>query len=314
MARGQPSIGIFSAEGGQFIGGHGMSADAKIRTAAGLSALWDGEPVKRVRAVDGVTFLPGRRVCLSLMAQPDVAAVMLSDCVLAEQGLLSRTLVAAPESAMGTRLWHEPQPDSSKALNKYEAILLRMLEAPLPLVDGKTNELCPRPLSLSPSAREKLTKFSDHVEKMIGPGGELEPIRGLANKLPEHAARLSAVLTLVEDLRANEIPANQVAAGIELAQFYAGEALRLFAAGLVNPQLRLALKLLHWLNTSWNADVIPLVEIYQRGPNAIRDKATALRIVETLEEHHWLARIKGGGIIAGVRRQDIWLINRVGSQ
>ena len=40
-------------------------------------------------------------------------------------------------------------------------------------------------------------KFADHVKRAIAPGAELEPIRGLANKLPEHAARLSAVLTLV---------------------------------------------------------------------------------------------------------------------
>ncbi len=314
LAAGLPSIGIFSAEGGQFIGGHGMKEDAKLRTAAGLSALWDGESVNRVRAGDGVTLLPGRRVCLHLMAQPDVAAVMLSDHLLADQGLLSRILVASPESVMGTRLWHESQPNSRKALITYESILLRLLEEPFPLADGKTNELRPRPLSLSPTAREKLTQFSDHVEKMIAPGRELEPIRGLANKLPEHAARLSAVLTLVEDLKANEISANQMAAGIELAQFYAGEALRLFAAGLVNSDLRLAEKLLHWLHTSWNHDAISLVEIYQRGPNPIRDKATAARIVETLEEHGWLARIEGGGIIAGVRRQDIWLVNRGGLQ
>ena len=36
-------MGIFAAEGGQFIAGH-----AKLRTAAGLSALWDVEPIKRV--------------------------------------------------------------------------------------------------------------------------------------------------------------------------------------------------------------------------------------------------------------------------
>jgi len=38
LAAGHPSIGIFAAEGGQYIGGHGMSDDARLRTAAGLSA------------------------------------------------------------------------------------------------------------------------------------------------------------------------------------------------------------------------------------------------------------------------------------
>ena len=38
LAEGQASIGIFAAEGGQFIGGHGMSDEARLRTATGLSA------------------------------------------------------------------------------------------------------------------------------------------------------------------------------------------------------------------------------------------------------------------------------------
>src|SRR5215470_20343234 len=92
LAEGQPSIGIFAAEAGQFIGGHGMADDAKLRTAAGLSALWDGAPIKRVRALDGFTVLPGRRVAMHLMTQPDVAAIWFGDRLLVEQGLMSRVL------------------------------------------------------------------------------------------------------------------------------------------------------------------------------------------------------------------------------
>ena len=62
FAVGWPSLGIFAAEGGQFIGGHGMTDEAKLRTAAGLSAAWDGEPFKRVRSGEGVSILPGRRL------------------------------------------------------------------------------------------------------------------------------------------------------------------------------------------------------------------------------------------------------------
>jgi hypothetical protein len=46
----------------------------------------------------------------------------------------------------------------------------------------------------------------------------LEPVRGLANKLPEHAARLAAILALVDDLGAPEIGANHLRAGIALAE------------------------------------------------------------------------------------------------
>jgi hypothetical protein len=56
---GHPSLGIFTSEGGQFIGGHGMTQEAKLRTATGLSKLWDGTPVDRVRGGDGVSSLGG---------------------------------------------------------------------------------------------------------------------------------------------------------------------------------------------------------------------------------------------------------------
>ena len=117
LAVGLPSVGIFAAEGGQFVGGHGMSDDAKLRTASGLSALWDGEPIKRVRALDGFTALPGRRVTMHLMAQPDVAAIWFGDRLLEAQGLLSRVLLTAPEPASGTRAWREPRPKATRASN-----------------------------------------------------------------------------------------------------------------------------------------------------------------------------------------------------
>jgi len=62
LAIGWPSVGIFATEGGQFIGGHGMSDDNKLKTAAGLSDIWDGKPIRRVRSGDGSTILPGRRL------------------------------------------------------------------------------------------------------------------------------------------------------------------------------------------------------------------------------------------------------------
>ncbi|MET0527707.1 MAG: DUF3987 domain-containing protein, partial [Microvirga sp.] len=42
------------------------------------------------------TLLPGRRLSLHLMVQPDVANLLLCDRLLADQGLLSRLLVTAP--------------------------------------------------------------------------------------------------------------------------------------------------------------------------------------------------------------------------
>ena len=96
---------------------------------------------------------------------------------------------------------------------------------------------------------ETWTAFCDHVERELGPGGSLEPVRGFANKLPEHAARLAGVLAIVADPRCTEISSGHIDAGIELAQHYAMEALRLFDAGSASPEILRAEQLLDWLRS-----------------------------------------------------------------
>jgi Protein of unknown function (DUF3987) len=310
FAAGRPSLGIFSAEGGQFIGGHGMNEDNKLKTAAGLSCAWDGEPIRRVRAGDGASILSGRRLAAHLMAQPDVASILFRDRLLADQGLLSRLLVTAPDSAAGTRLWHEERPEADRDLRRYGARVLEILETPLPLAHGKSNELEPRPLPLAPAARQLWVAFVNHVEKAIAPTGELSSVRGMANKLPEHAARLAAVLTLVRDIHATTIGADAMEAGIALAEHYATEALRLFGASQVNADLRLAQALLNWLLNWWKEPAVSLPDIYQRSLNAIGDQATARRLVAVLEDHGWLVKIPKGALVAGQRRRDAWRIVR----
>jgi hypothetical protein len=118
------------------------------------------------------------------------------------------------------------------------------------------------------------------------------------------------VLTLVRDIHAAEIIDAELAAGIELAQHYAAEALRLHGTSRVGESLRQARDLLDWLRLRWNEEVISLPGIYQRGPNSIRDADTAKKAVAILEDHGWLIRIAEGAVVAGVRRRDAWKIVR----
>ena len=307
MQQGQPSMGIFSSEGGQFIGGHGMSDENKLASAAAYSSSWDGEPIKRVRAKDGVTVLVGRRLSMHLMVQPEVAHLLLGDPLLADQGMLSRYLVTAPETRSGKRFFREPSPDARLKLMAYERQMHEILALPLPLASGKANELEPRILRLSRDARTLQINFSDHVEGRIGPEGEFKPIISLANKLPEHAARLAGVLTIFEDPAADEIQPEYMLRGITLARHYAAEALRLAQATRIDQELRLATILLQWL-PSWDDANISVRDIYQYGPNAIRDRKTALRAVAVLEAHGWLVKLPSNSTVKGERRRQAWKI------
>jgi hypothetical protein len=310
LAVGQPSIGIFAAEGGQFVGGHGMSDEARLRTAAGLSSAWDGEPIRRVRVGDGFVILPGRRLSLHLMLQPEVANIWLRDRLLVGQGLLSRILITAPNTAMGGRLSHVEAPGTAPAMARYGASILGMLERQAPLAGHARNELAPRSLPLSAAAAQMWSRFADRIETMLAPDRELRPISGIANKLAEHAARIGAVLTLVRDVDAAEVAAAEMAGGIELVQHYAAEALRLHGGSLVSADLRLAQMAIDWMLLHWLEAAISLPDLYQRGPAAIRDSHTARRAVAILEEHGWLLRIQEGATIAETRRREAWLIVR----
>lgn len=307
---GHPSLGVFAAEGGQFIGGHGMSPENKLRTATALSDLWDGSPIKRVRAGDGAIMLPGRRLSMHLMVQPDVAAVLLTDHVLADQGLLSRILATAPDPTSGSRFWRDPKPESETAIKLYGKRLLAILEMPPPLAESKANELIPRQVPLSSEAWQGWIAFADHVERQIGPGGDLESIKGLANKLPEHAARLAAVLALADDLNAQAVSAGDLGYGIQLAEHYAAEALRLFNAGRMDPDLLLAQRTLDWLTEKWPHDHIGLSDLYRLGPGPIRDRKTAKKVAGILADHGWLVASEGGAEIDGEHRREAWRVVR----
>jgi Protein of unknown function (DUF3987) len=199
---------------------------------------------------------------------------------------------------------------------------------PLPLVKGKRNELEPLALHMDENATKMWGAFADKIEVQIGRGGNLAPISGLANKLPEIAERLAGALMAFETLGGSSVaivagvaapvPENQesggcltakyLARGIKLAEHYAAEALRTAVEVKIDGDLVRAQRLLDWLHERWDEPAVCLTDIYQYGPSAIRDNATAKRLVGILEAHGWLTKIKGGAEIKGKKRREAWRI------
>ena len=301
----RPWGGLFTAEGGLFLGGSAMNDETRMRTGALLNTLWDGDPIRRLRITTGAAFLPGRRCSAHIMVQPAIASRFLADATLAGIGTLARTLLVAPAGTAGTRFFREPSPAAALAMADYDARLSAMMQRTLRTVGDDPTVLDPLVLHLDPDARDMWIEFHDAAEKAQAIEGPLRPIAPFASKMAEHAGRLAAVLTVYADPGAVEVGAEAMASGIELVKHYADELLRLQDAGRHSPDLVLAARLLAWWQERPDRRC-HLAGIYQRGLNAISDAATARRIVAILEDHGWVNRLPMGVELDGVPRKDAW--------
>ena len=307
-ATGQPSLGIFSDEGGQFLGGHAMNSDNRQKTLTALNDLWQGNPIRRTRAGDGAYTLYGRRLAVHLMAQPGVAHAFMADPLAADSGFLARFLICEPPSAIGTRRHRHMTPDGG-ALGAFSNRLREILDTAMAM-DADKRELQARILPLGNGARSLLIEFHDTIETLQAPGGDLAHITGTASKAAEQAGRIAGVLTLWQDLNAVEVSAQDMAHAITLAQFYLTEAARLAEAATVSTEIERAERLRKWLLESWGEVDIAQAEVVQSGPYALRDVKAAKPALALLEQHGWLMRLEKGAEVRGSARKDAWRIVR----
>jgi hypothetical protein len=306
FAHGQPSLGLFSDEGGQFLGGHAMNSENRQKTLAALNDLWQGNPIRRTRSGDGHVTLYGRRLAVHLMVQPIVAQGFMVDPLAAGTGFLSRFLICEPPSAIGYRMQANAKPDDV-ALVRFEERLRYILETPLPM-DLETRELQPCNLALSNNARARLVDFADAIEAAQAPGGDLVHITGAASKAAEQAARIAGVLSLWRDLNASQVEAGDMEDAIELAQFYLSETSRLSSATTVSAEIDRAEALRQWLLGDWPHPEIMARDVVRLGPNPLRESPKARAALGVLEKHGWLVPLDTGTVVRGAARKKAWAI------
>ncbi len=288
-----------------------MSAENALKTSAQFSDLWDGSPIKRMRAGEGVAVVRNRRLCFHLMMQPGAAHQWLSNPVVRDQGLFSRLLVAAPKSLAGTRFHREPCPQSKRKVVAFNDHLAALFAHALPVSSEGRGELMPRDLPLTPQARALVFKFGDEIERQVGDGGPLCPVKGLAGKIIDHAVRIAAVIGLFDNLELAAIDHALMGRGITLAQWYLGEALRLTEAEAFPPDLLNAERLLDWLKANRRGEIFSLPCIYMGGPNAVRTKEVAKRAVSILLEHRQIEEMDGRNKVNGKMRAECFRLSSV---
>ena len=297
LKEGHGYAGLFSSEGGLFVGGHGMNLESRLRTVAGLSSMWDGLPIKRTRAAEGVYDLAGRRVALHLLIQPRVADMLFADKLLVDQGIMSRILAAMP-NPRGFSPWQEPDPADLSQISQFSHRAIFILKECKPRSSaGDMRELMPRRVKFSTGAASAWIEFHDEIEARLN--RDLESIRHLAAKAPEHAARLAASMEGFRKIDVEELSEQAMSDGITLMRHYLGEGERIYAAILDSPDLKLAQAALDWLDKHWKEPAFALKHLYQFGPHNIRQANTSRRIVNILEEHGWVELVEGCTSIKG---------------
>lgn len=310
----RPSLGLFSDEGGAFLGGFSMSEDNRLATSTILSEFWDGKPIKKFTAGEAHIFLPGRRLAFHLMVQPGVSLKLFGVPEFKDQGFMSRILPSAPTSIVGTRFkaGHQTKQESFDALDTYSARMTELLHRPLPMPRADQNDMALEPavVKFDQIASDAWWAFHDDVERKIGPGGEWESIRGFAAKLPEHAARLAAVVTNFHTAT-GRLTVEDVARGIALAEFYASEMLRLTDASSVPDEMAAADQLREWLVTKWKRRHIGLRIIMQSVTPASLRAIGAKRMRElcaTLVDTKHLVPMPRGADIDGKHCKEAWTV------
>jgi len=285
-----------------------MNSDHRMKMVSGLSKFWDGDPINRARAGDGVMTFYGRRLSAHLMVQPVIADTLLSDSLAREQGFLARFLICSPTSTIGSRLRSGYSAASDRALAAYCERLRAMLGAPLPLAEETRNELKPPVLPLDHDAERLLREFANAIERKQAPGQELSEATAFASKAAEQAARIAGVLSVFSGQ--SSVSAERMSNGIALADWYLAEAVRLKDGAAVAADVQKAERLCVWLTERWPEDFVSVTDIVQSGAANIKSAKEARALIPHLASNGWLLPQEDGAQIRGKFRKEAWFIVR----
>jgi putative DNA primase/helicase len=299
MLKAQPSVGIFTGEGGELFGGHSLREERRSAGLAWLLKAWGGELLDAMTRGDGLSILLGRRVCMHVLVQPIVLRQLLTDPLAQGQGLLARCLIAQPSTLAGTRVYRECNPVQEPAVRAMHSRLTSLLHLPPPVrADGDGHELQPRPLPLAADARALWIEYYNEIERQQAHGGALEHARPFASKAAEQAARIAGVIEMVGNPQADAITDAAMDGGMRVAEFYLAEHVRLTGAAVADRHLSLLHTLVDWLRSRGRP--VTHASVLQLAPRPVRAlKAQGINeLLAELAERHYIRR-----------RGEVWEVN-----
>ena len=289
-------IGLLGAEGGIFETLAGRYEQGIPNIDVVLKA-YGGETCRVDRRGNDPLIIPRPLLSMGLLVQPDVIETAARNRAFVGRGLISRLLLARPESIVGYRDLEDAPVSDGARINWLRA--LRGLAAMGCPDDGGGGfvhfvQASPRyemGISSSSETRSELDRFRSEVEHELRPQiGRYESIASTASKAPGLAARIAANLHLLESgsqAFQSEIPAASMRAGCDIARASLEHHLRLFGALAEDVALRHARVVRAWGSErpdTWlsQVEILRSVRHRARAPHSSGDLAAALSL---LEEH-----------------------------
>jgi len=306
MLTGATALGLFADEGAEFIGGHSMSKEHKMRTIGGFSKLWDDGTSDRIRAGDGAAKIYGKRLAMHLMMQPIVAEGLLADPMLSGQGFLARALLSSPATTAGTRAYKGVDASITTAMCVYNDRITELLKLEPAMREDRPGELAPRALTLTADAKREWIAIYNSIEMSMAPGSPYSQIRPWASKAAEQVLRVAGVLTMVGDATANHISADTIVSSAKLVTHYLSEAARLADTAEVKPEVRHAELILDWCRHR-GSELIDSRTLLQHGPNCCRSDEAMTAAMAVLVRAGW-ATSENGASIDGRKVRRAWRV------
>jgi len=305
IASGAGFAGLFSDEAGQFFGGHAMNKENRMKTAGGLSKLWDLDMILRHRATPGLpTYIPPCPTTANLMIQPVIMGDTYADDFLVGQGLLARMLPAWPPSNIGKRPFREALPEDLKTIADFQELTRACLESAI-AADTKLDLI-----ELTGETREAAKLFHDEVESHLQDGGDYADIRGFGAKANEHSLRIAAVMSLFENPMARELQLEYLLGAQGMMKFYLKEFQHIRAGALADPKTMLAESLRVWLLENVQpGENFAKERIQQYGPSNLRRNSTLNDALRCLEEYGWIQQLPPDTKVDGKSRRQAYNLN-----
>ena len=289
-----PSQMLLVPEAATLLSGHAMNKDNLMRFLGTVSALYSGEAISRTR-VDGHDHAEDRRLSSLIMSQPLVALAFVSSEAVMQQGTGNRFLYAAPESLRGTRFYNDHDLNSDPDYAGYCQFIGNAMSKVMK-IDEETGGISPKVIRLSPDAKSIWIDHYNALEDGCSEGGPYASHVGYVTRFSEQTLRLACILTLIEDLDADEVTADAMTRAIRLANYYLKSALQLFIKAPADNDELHARTLLNWMSqkeTELDLPAIPVRMIYKDGPRCARPGERARKLLTILEERGEVCKYEG---------------------